>query len=248
MGQVPEDRFDRVPWLLAGDAKVFLERPRHRWEHGLSGLLRIERNSRRWFVVHSPDMREGLFGGRDETGPAFLHASLVFVLLVEAFVVRRITASGMCGQHGPTLTLVLLRLDAIHFVELERRDGLLGGLGHWDALQVRIVDREAGVVLLQYPNGSALNAELADGERLGFAVRTANNLDVVDGLAIAQLQQDDGNVVDEEERVGVVGGERDEGFVVGGLGAFDQGPGALGDLVELGDWFCAITKLCVGGS
>ena len=68
-------------------------------------------------------------------------------------------------------------------------------------VQVGIVDGKVHVVLLEDVGGGPLDGELAQGVGGGLAVRGADHLDVVGGGEVAQLQQQDGEVVHEQQRV-----------------------------------------------
>ena len=62
-----------------------------------------------------------------------------------------------------------------------------------DLVQVGVVDGELSVVLLQYVSRCPLYGEFAQGKTPGLAVRTADHLDQVLGLAgVSELQQEEG--------------------------------------------------------
>jgi hypothetical protein len=53
-----------------------------------------------WFCLESPDVSEGLLGGRDQTGAPLFQTSFVFVLFVKSFVVAGIVAPGRRRRAG----------------------------------------------------------------------------------------------------------------------------------------------------
>ena len=80
-----------------------------------------------------------------------------------------------------------------------------------DLVQVGVVDGELSVVLLQYVSRCPLYGEFAQGKTPGLAVRTADHLDQVLGLAgVSELQQEEGEVVEEQEGVQEAGGVLDD--------------------------------------
>ena len=73
--------------------------------------------------------------------------------------------------------------------------------GRGDPVQVGVVDRELGVVLVQNPGSGSLDRHLADGEALRLPVRRSDDLDVELGLPVPELEQDHRQVVDKEQSI-----------------------------------------------
>lgn len=127
------------------------------------------------------DVSEGLLGGGYKSRLSLTHAALVVMFLVEALVVAGVPAARLRGENGAVATVGSAALNAttdatVDVVELEA--GLLAtGFGDWEALEIRVVDGELGVVALQGPDRGALDGELAQGVGARFAVRGAHDLE-----------------------------------------------------------------------
>ena len=72
-----------------------------------SSQLCRERRTR--VAVHTLDVRECLLGRRDQAGPSLLHSPLVFMFLVEAFVVTRVPTTGLSSQHRSWLRMLTMK-------------------------------------------------------------------------------------------------------------------------------------------
>ena len=88
-----------------------------------------------------------------------------------------------------------------------------------DLVQVGVVNGELGVVLLQDMTSCSLYGQFSHGETPRLPVRTADHLDEILRLAgVPELQQEEGEVVEEEERIQETGG------VLDNVGVLDPPP------------------------
>ena len=151
----------------------------------------------RVLLPHSPDVCERLLGGRQQPRSSFSYFSLVLVLLVVPLVVRTVSPAFAGLAHYCGVPVVGTAVDVVNLVAGRP----LPSLGAGQGLQVWVVDRELNIVLLKNMSSRPLDGQVAQWKSCRLTVWTANHLDTILGGEVAEFEEEDGEVVDEEQGV-----------------------------------------------